>query len=75
MTPHLCDQKTTRDAILGKLLRKGDLGYLREGEVFWVGRARERSTIRGKKLDRSDLERPRLVPRGGTQAPRDPVKR
>jgi fatty-acyl-CoA synthase len=38
------------------LLRTGDLGYLREGELFWVGRLRERITIHGKKIDPSAFE-------------------
>jgi acyl-CoA synthetase (AMP-forming)/AMP-acid ligase II len=56
MEGYLGDAAATRRAIFGKLLRTGDLGYLRDGELFWVGRVRERITIRGKKLDPSELE-------------------
>lgn len=38
------------------LLRTGDLGYRRGDQLFWTGRARERITVRGKKLDPSDFE-------------------
>lgn len=50
------DAHATRRALLGKYLRTGDLGYVRGDEVFWVGRVRERITVRGKKIDPSDLE-------------------
>jgi fatty-acyl-CoA synthase len=46
----------TRRAFRGGLLRTGDLGYLRDGELFWIGRVRERITIHGKKLDPSSFE-------------------
>lgn len=51
------DAASTRRAKLGEYLRTGDLGYLRDGEVFWVGRVRERIAVRGKKFDPSDFER------------------
>lgn len=38
------------------LVRTGDLGYLRHGELFWTGRVRERITIRGRKIDPSEFE-------------------
>jgi fatty-acyl-CoA synthase len=56
MSGYLGDARATRRALYGDLLRTGDLGYLRNGELFWVGRVRERITIRGKKLDPSDFE-------------------
>jgi acyl-CoA synthetase (AMP-forming)/AMP-acid ligase II len=56
MDAYLGDAAATRRAMFGPLLRTGDLAYLREGELFWVGRVRERITIRGKKLDPSELE-------------------
>lgn len=37
-------------------LRTGDLGYLRRGDLYWVGRTRERITVCGKKIDPSDFE-------------------
>jgi acyl-CoA synthetase (AMP-forming)/AMP-acid ligase II len=46
----------TRRALRGGLLHTGDLGYLRNGHLFWVGRLRERITIHGKKIDPSALE-------------------
>jgi len=56
MEGYLGDARATRRAIDGGLLRTGDLGYLRDGELFWVGRARERIAVRGVKLDPSDFE-------------------
>jgi acyl-CoA synthetase (AMP-forming)/AMP-acid ligase II len=56
MVGYLHDRAATRRALVGPYLRTGDLGYLRDGEMFWVGRVRERITVRGKKLDPSDLE-------------------
>jgi acyl-CoA synthetase (AMP-forming)/AMP-acid ligase II len=53
---YLNNRPATRRAIHGQYLRTGDLGYLRGRELFWVGRVRERITIRGKKIDPSDLE-------------------
>jgi acyl-CoA synthetase (AMP-forming)/AMP-acid ligase II len=56
MLGFLGDAPATKRAIRGNLLRTGDLGYLRNGELFWVGRVRERITVRGKKIDPSDFE-------------------
>jgi fatty-acyl-CoA synthase len=50
------DARTTRRVLRRGLLRTGDLGYLRDGELFWVGRRRERITIHGKKIDPSAFE-------------------
>jgi fatty-acyl-CoA synthase len=46
----------TRRALRGGLLHTGDLGYLRNGHLFWVGRVRDRITIHGKKIDPSTFE-------------------
>lgn len=48
--------RETRRALRGGLLHTGDLGYSRDGELFWIGRVRERITIHGKKLDPSSFE-------------------
>lgn len=56
MLGYLGDSKATQRALFGELLRTGDLGYRRGGELFWVGRARERITVRGKKIDPSEFE-------------------
>jgi acyl-CoA synthetase (AMP-forming)/AMP-acid ligase II len=48
--------RETRRALGRGLLRTGDLGYLRDGELFWVGRLRDRITIHGKKIDPSAFE-------------------
>jgi acyl-CoA synthetase (AMP-forming)/AMP-acid ligase II len=48
--------RATRRALRGGLLHTGDLGYLRNGDLFWVGRLRERITIHGKKIDPSAFE-------------------
>ena len=56
MSGYLGDARATRRAFRGSLLRTGDLGYTRDGEMFWVGRVRERITVRARKFDPSDLE-------------------
>ena len=56
MNGYLDDADATKQAFVGPLLRTGDLGYLRGGELFWVGRAQERINVRGVKMDPSDLE-------------------
>jgi acyl-CoA synthetase (AMP-forming)/AMP-acid ligase II len=56
MDRYLKDAAATRKAISGGLLRTGDLGYQRDGELFWVGRVKERITVRGRKFDPSDFE-------------------
>lgn len=57
MAGYLKDGAATRRALATGLLRTGDLGYLRGEELFWVGRVKERITVRGRKLDPSDFER------------------
>jgi acyl-CoA synthetase (AMP-forming)/AMP-acid ligase II len=52
-------QQNTRDssrALRDGLLHTGDLGYLRDGELYFVGRVRERITVQGKKIDPSAFE-------------------
>lgn len=56
MRGYLGNARATRRALYGDWLRTGDLGYLRGGELFWVGRVRERITVQGKKLDPSSFE-------------------
>ena len=56
----LCYYRRTRDSsrvLRNGLLHTGDLGYMRNGELFWVGRRRERITVRGSKIDPSAFER------------------
>jgi fatty-acyl-CoA synthase len=48
--------RATRRAFRGGVLHTGDLGYVRDRELFWVGRLRERITIHGKKIDPSTFE-------------------
>jgi acyl-CoA synthetase (AMP-forming)/AMP-acid ligase II len=57
MEGYLHDRKATDRALADGRLRTGDLAYMRNGELFWVGRLKERITIRGKKLDPSEFER------------------
>jgi acyl-CoA synthetase (AMP-forming)/AMP-acid ligase II len=56
MSGYLGDAEASERALDGGLLRTGDLGYVRDGELFWVGRVRERINVRGVKLDPSDFE-------------------
>lgn len=48
----------------GRWLPTGDLGYLRGGELFWVGRVQERIHLQGEKWDPSDFEAPLLTVEG-----------
>lgn len=56
MDGYLKDAVATRRTVNEGLLRTGDLGYQRNGELFWVGRVKERITVRGRKFDPSDFE-------------------
>lgn len=56
MMEYLEDPEATQGSLDENLLRTGDLGYLRDDNLFWVGRLQERITVRGKKLDPSDFE-------------------
>lgn len=56
MVGYLGDAHSTERALRHGVLRTGDLGYMREGELYWVGRNRERITVRGRKIDPSDFE-------------------
>jgi acyl-CoA synthetase (AMP-forming)/AMP-acid ligase II len=56
MEGYLQDEEATRFALFDGLVRTGDLGYMRGGELFWTGRYRERINVRGVKLDPSDFE-------------------
>ena len=54
------DPDETARAFDGELLKTGDLGYLRDGDLFWTGRTRECIAFRGRKIDPSDFEAPLL---------------
>ena len=56
MVGYLDDAASTKQAVRGRYLVPGDLGYLRRGELFWVGRSSERISVHGRKLDPSDFE-------------------
>jgi acyl-CoA synthetase (AMP-forming)/AMP-acid ligase II len=56
MVGYLGDARSTDRAFRFGTLRTGDLGYMRDGELFWVGRVKERITVRGRKVDPSDFE-------------------
>jgi acyl-CoA synthetase (AMP-forming)/AMP-acid ligase II len=57
MVGYLDDPDETAFAVRGEWLHTGDVGYLRNGELFWTGRLRERMNLNGKKYDPSDFER------------------
>jgi acyl-CoA synthetase (AMP-forming)/AMP-acid ligase II len=57
MAGYLHDKEASDRALSDGRLRTGDLAYVRGSELFWVGRLKERITIRGKKLDPSEFER------------------
>jgi fatty-acyl-CoA synthase len=48
--------RDTQRALRRGLLHTGDLGYVRGGELFWVGRTKERITTHGRKFDPSAFE-------------------
>lgn len=56
MEGYLDNPEANERAFHGESVVPGDLGYMRDGELFWVGRSRERIAVRGKKLDPSDFE-------------------
>jgi acyl-CoA synthetase (AMP-forming)/AMP-acid ligase II len=64
MDGYLGDKYETTKAMKAYGLRTGDMGYQRNGEVFWAGRLRERITMHGKKYDPSDFEKPLLTING-----------
>ena len=46
----------TTQVLHGHELATGDLGYLRDGHLFWVGRKQETLNIRGRKIDPSQFQ-------------------
>lgn len=50
------DEASTQAAHHADLLLTGDIGYKRNNNLYWVGREKERITLRGKKYDPSDFE-------------------
>ena len=56
MLRYLGDDEATHGSMRDDLLLTGDLGYMRDGEVFWIGRVRERIVLSGRKFDPSDFE-------------------
>jgi acyl-CoA synthetase (AMP-forming)/AMP-acid ligase II len=56
MSGYLGNARETRRATVGAFLRTGDLGYLRDGELFWVGRLPEQIVMYGQKYYPSDLQ-------------------
>jgi fatty-acyl-CoA synthase len=57
MIGYLGDPEESAAALQGEWLFTGDVGYLRNNELFWTGRVRERMNLNGKKYDPSDFER------------------
>jgi acyl-CoA synthetase (AMP-forming)/AMP-acid ligase II len=58
MDGYLGDPEATAQALKGSLLNTGDVGYVRGGEFYWTGRAGDRITVRGRKIDPSEFEAP-----------------
>jgi acyl-CoA synthetase (AMP-forming)/AMP-acid ligase II len=56
MVGFLGQPEETRRVLRDGHVITGDLGYLREGELFWVGRHREQINLSGAKHDPSDFE-------------------
>ncbi len=55
---YLEDEAATAAQFHGPYLLMADLGYLRDGELFWVGRRDERISVRARKIDPSEFEAP-----------------
>lgn len=51
------DAEASRDVRVGAFVLTGDEGYLRDGELFWTGRRKERINLQGRKYDPSEFER------------------
>jgi len=51
------DAEASRAARVGEFVWTGDEGYLRDGELFWTGRRKERINLQGRKYDPSEFER------------------
>jgi acyl-CoA synthetase (AMP-forming)/AMP-acid ligase II len=47
---YLNDRAATEAAFRGDLMLTGDLGYLREGQLFWIGRSKDVINVRGRKI-------------------------
>lgn len=61
---YLEDELATAKQFHGPYLLMADLGYMRDGELFWVGRRDERITVRARKIDPSEFEVPLMGIRG-----------
>ena len=57
MKEYLGHARDTRRTLRGGVLRTGDLGYLRSGELFWVDHLRDLIVVGERKLDPSDFTR------------------
>ena len=56
MVGFMGEPEKTREVLGDDYVLTGDLGYLRAGELFWVGRDREQINLSGMKYDPSDFE-------------------
>ena len=56
MTGYWEDTERTREALAGRFLRTGDLGFLHEGRVFVCGRAKDVIIVNGRNHYPQDLE-------------------
>lgn len=56
MTGYWADPERTREALAGRYMRTGDLGFLHEGRVFLCGRAKEVIIVNGRNYFPQDLE-------------------
>jgi acyl-CoA synthetase (AMP-forming)/AMP-acid ligase II len=61
---YLQDEAATAAQFHGPYLLMADLGYMRDGELFWVGRRDERISVRARKIDPSEFEAPLMSVRG-----------
>lgn len=49
------DAEATAAVLDGDLLLTGDLGYMRGGQLFWIGRGKEVINVRGRKIDPTEF--------------------
>jgi acyl-CoA synthetase (AMP-forming)/AMP-acid ligase II len=57
MREYLGHSRDTHRVLRGGHLRTGELGYLRGGELFWVGYLQDPIVVGGRKLDPRNVER------------------
>lgn len=66
---YLGNESDTATRLHEGALHTGDLGYMREGRLYWTGRLKEAINLRGRKIDPSEFARPLALASGGQALP------